>query len=198
MMYLELFLGFLEVGCFSFGGAYAAIPLIRDVVLRYGWMTEERLTYFIAVAESTPGPIIVNLATFVGSEQGGILGAFIATLTVILPAFLIILIVVKVLDRFLGNRYVKAIMNGLKACVAGIVFAVGAAMIIGNVFPELSVQQFGWQPALITGILGGLCVASHAIRKKKIAPIPMVGISAGLGLLVYGLPDLVQYFSSNG
>lgn len=69
MIYIELFLGFLKVGCFSFGGAYAAIPLIREVVFQYGWITEEKLTYMIAVSESTPGPIMVNLATYVGSSQ---------------------------------------------------------------------------------------------------------------------------------
>lgn len=192
MILLELFLGFLEIGCFSFGGAYAAIPLIRDVALRYGWMTEEMLTYFVAVSESTPGPIIVNMATFVGSQAGGFLGAVIATLTVILPAFLIILVVVKILDRFLGNPYVKAVMSGLKACVAGIVFSVGAAMIIGNVFPALRLDGFAWQSAVITGILAVLSILSHKLRKKKISPIPMVGISAALGLVIYGLTDLLK------
>jgi len=188
MILLELFLGFLEVGCFSFGGAYAAIPLIRDVVLRYGWLEEETLVYFIAVAESTPGPIIVNLATYVGSSQAGLLGAAIATLTVILPAFLIILLVVKILDRFLDNPYVKAVMDGLKPCVAGIVFSVGACMIFGNVLPEM---QFDIQAAIITAVLAALSIGSHVIRKKKIKPIPMIGISAALGILVYGISSFL-------
>ena len=92
MIYLELFLGFLEVGCFAFGGAYAAIPVIRDMVLRYGWISEGDLSHMIAVSESTPGSIIVNLATFVGSRQGGFLGAVIATVSVVTPAFLIFLL----------------------------------------------------------------------------------------------------------
>ena len=75
MICLHLFLGFLKVGCFAFGGAYGAIPLIRDVVLSYGWLTDESLTYMIAVSESTPGPIMVNLATYVGSSQAGLPGA---------------------------------------------------------------------------------------------------------------------------
>ena len=75
MIYLDLFLGFLKVGCFAFGGAYGAIPLIRDVVMSYGWLSDEMLTYMIAVSESTPGPIMVNLATYVGSSQAGFLGA---------------------------------------------------------------------------------------------------------------------------
>ncbi len=87
MIYLDLFLGFLRVGCFSFGGAYGAIPLIRDIVLSYGWLTDEALAYMIAVSESTPGPIMVNLATYVGSSQAGFLGAVLATLAVVLPSF---------------------------------------------------------------------------------------------------------------
>lgn len=86
MIYLNLFLGFLRVGCFAFGGAYGAIPLIRDVVLSYGWLNEDTLTYMIAVSESTPGPIMVNLATYIGSSQGGLWGSIIATLAVILPS----------------------------------------------------------------------------------------------------------------
>ena len=88
MIYLDLFLSFLKVGTFSFGGAYGAIPIIRDMVLAHGWLTDEKLTYMIAVSESTPGPIMVNLATYVGNTQGGFLRAFLATLGVVLPSFL--------------------------------------------------------------------------------------------------------------
>ena len=97
MICLELLIGFLKVGLFSFGGAYGAIPLIRDVVLSYGWISDETLTYMIAVSESTPGPIMVNLATYVGSSQAGLPGALIATAAVVLPSFLIILLVTLLL-----------------------------------------------------------------------------------------------------
>ena len=96
MILLELFLGFLEVGCFSFGGAYGAIGLIRDVVLSHGWLSDETLAYMIAVSESTPGPIMVNMATYIGSSQAGFPGALIATTAVVLPAFCIILLVMGV------------------------------------------------------------------------------------------------------
>ena len=79
MIYLDLLIGFLKVGCFAFGGAYGAIPLIRDVVMSYGWLSDEMFTYMVAVSESTPGPIMVNLATYIGSQQGGFLGAVLAT-----------------------------------------------------------------------------------------------------------------------
>ena len=100
MIYLELFVGFLKVGCFAFGGAYGAIPLIRDIVLSYGWLSDEMLTYMIAVSESTPGPIMVNLATYVGSEKAGILGSLIATFAVILPSFIIVLLITVLLKRY--------------------------------------------------------------------------------------------------
>ena len=90
MICLDLFLGFLKVGCFAFGGAYGAIPLIRDIVMSYGWLNDEMLTYMIAVSESTPGPIMVNLATYIGSSQAGLPGALIATSAVVLPSFFII------------------------------------------------------------------------------------------------------------
>lgn len=184
MIYLELFLGFLEVGCFSFGGAYAAIPLIRDVVLRYGWLTEETLLYFIAVSESTPGPIIVNLATYVGSSQAGFLGALLATGTVVLPAFFIILVVVAVIDRFLKNPYVKAVMDGLKPCVAGVVLAMGAEMLLGNVAAE---QQIDLPAVVITAVLGAVFLYFRIVKKKKAPSIPLIMLSAVLGMVVYSL-----------
>ena len=181
MIFLELFLGFLEVGCFSFGGAYAAIPLIRDVVLKYGWLEEETLLYFIGVCESTPGPIMINLATYVGSSQAGVLGALLATFAVVLPAFLIILGVVAIVDKFLGNPWVKAAMDGLKPGVIGVILATGISMIFTNVVYDSAVDV---KALIITGILAILSIGSRKLRKKKIAPIPLIGISAALGILM--------------
>lgn len=181
MIYLELFLGFLEVGCFSFGGAYAAIPLIRDVVLKYGWLEEETLLYFIGVCESTPGPIMINLATYVGSSQAGILGSLLATFAVVLPAFLIILGVVAIMDKFMTNPWVKATMNGLKPGVIGVILATGLSMIFSNVIPE---GTFELKALILTVILAALSIGSRVIRKKKISPIPLIGISAALGILI--------------
>ncbi|MBQ9842920.1 MAG: chromate transporter [Oscillospiraceae bacterium] len=184
MILWELFLGFLEVGCFSFGGAYAAIPLIQDVVLRYGWLDEETLLYFIGVCESTPGPIMINLATYVGSSQAGILGSLLATFAVVLPAFLIILGVVAIMDKFMRNPYVKAIMSGLKPGVIGVILATGVTLILGNVAVEGKVDV---QALILTVLLGILNFGSRIVRKKKIAPIPLIGISALLGILVCGI-----------
>ena len=184
MIYWELILGFLEVGCFSFGGAYAAIPLIQDVVLRYGWLDEETLLYFIGVCESTPGPIMINLATYVGSSQAGILGSILATTMVILPAFLIILGVVAIMDRFMKNPYVKAVMAGLKPGVVGVILATGVSLILGNVTNGGAVDM---RALVLTIALGALSFGSRIIRKKKISPIPLIGISAVLGMIVCSL-----------
>ena len=93
MIYLKLFLTFLEIGTVSFGGGYGMIALVREAVLGNGWLTEEEFLNLIAVSESTPGPIAVNTATFVGSTQGGFFGALAATLGVVLPSFVIILVI---------------------------------------------------------------------------------------------------------
>ena len=113
MIYLDLLLGFLRVGCFAFGGAYGAIPLIRDVVLSYGWMDDDALAYMIAVSESTPGPIMVNLATYVGSSQAGLPGAILATLAVVLPSFIVILLITASLKNLLKHRLVQAALRGV-------------------------------------------------------------------------------------
>lgn len=116
MIYFDLIIGFLKVGLFAFGGAYGAIPLIRDVVLSYGWIEDEMLTYMIAVSESTPGPIMVNLATYVGSSQAGFSGALIATTAVVLPSFIIILLVMVLLKKLLKNPYaINATCNLISA-----------------------------------------------------------------------------------
>ena len=116
MIYLDLFIGFLKVGLFSFGGAYGAIPLIRDVVLHYGWMDEEALVNMIAISESTPGPIMVNLATYVGCNKAGVPGGIIATLAVVAPAFLFIILLVTLINRIAGHKkkWMKAAFNGIK------------------------------------------------------------------------------------
>lgn len=182
MIYLDLFLGFLRVGLFAFGGAYGAIPLIRDVVLSYGWLSEDSLTYMIAVSESTPGPIMVNLATFVGASQGGVLGAALATLAVALPAFCIILAVVAVMKRVMGNPVVQAVLRGINPCVVGIILATGVQMIIRN-----AADSFDWRPILLTAVLGTLMLGGKRLFKKKISPIGLIAVSAVLGVLVYGI-----------
>ena len=117
--YWTLFSSMFMISGFTFGGGYGAIPLIRDVVLSYGWLDEEMLTYMIAVSESTPGPIMVNMATYIGSETAGFLGSVCCTLGVVLPSFIIILLVARFFMAFKDNKWVSAVMSGLKPAVIG-------------------------------------------------------------------------------
>ena len=185
MIYLDLFLGFLKVGCFAFGGAYGAIPLIRDVVMSYGWLSDEMLTYMIAVSESTPGPIMVNLATYIGSSQAGFLGAVIATLAVVLPSFLIILSVTALLKTALKNKHVQAILRGLKPCVIGIVLATGIYMMMGNCFGTLFAIKVNVRSLIITVLLFASMFGYKYFAKKKLSPILLIVISAIAGIIVY-------------
>ena len=185
MIYLDLFLGFLKVGCFAFGGAYGAIPLIRDVVMSYGWMNDEMLTYMIAVSESTPGPIMVNLATYIGSSQAGFLGASIATLAVVLPSFLIILLVTALLKTALKNKYVQAILRGLKPCVIGIVLATGIYMFLNNCFGTIFDISVNLKVMIITALLIVAMVGYKHLKKKKLSPISLIILSAVLGIIIF-------------
>ena len=203
MIYLELFVGFLKVGLFSFGGGYASIPLIRDVVMSYGWLSEDMLTYMIAVSESTPGPIMVNLATYVGITQAGMPGAFVATFAVVLPAFFIIIAIVAFLSRVIENPYVAAVMQGLKSCVTGIILATGVHMVIRNCMISKAMAEGGApaagaggtfpvdiRAAIVTILLAGIYYGSRKIKRsdgkrKGLTPIQLIGISAVLGMIVY-------------
>lgn len=187
MIYLELLLGFLKVGCFAFGGGYGAIPLIRDVVLQYGWLRDEELTYLIAVSESTPGPIMVNLATFVGSEQGGILGAVCATFGVVLPSFFIILLLTAVLQNALKNKYVQRFLDGIKPSIIGIILATGMVMVVKNWFADTALVMVDLKAVIITILLAGLTIAYRLLAKKKIQPILLICVGAVLGAVIYGV-----------
>ena len=186
MIYLDLFLGFLKVGLFAFGGAYGAIPLIRDVVLSYGWLSDEALSYMIAVSESTPGPIMVNLATYVGSTEAGFLGALVATLAVVLPSFMIILLITALLKNAFKNKYVQAVLRGLKPSVIGIVLAMGVYMLVKNCLME-DTFKMNLRSIVITAVLGIVAVLYKYFSKKKMSPIIMIVISSLLGVLVYAI-----------
>ncbi len=187
MIYLDLFLGFLKVGCFAFGGAYGAIPLVRDVVMSYGWLSDETLTYMIAVSESTPGPIMVNLATYVGSNQAGFWGAVVATLAVVLPSFFIILLVTALLKSALKNKYVQAVLRGLKPCVIGIVLATGVYLIVQNCLFVSNGMNIDIISLVITLALAIIMIAYKHVSKKKMSPIMLIILSAIIGMTVYAI-----------
>lgn len=185
MIILDLLIGFLRVGLFSFGGAYGAIPLIRDVVLEYGWLTDEQLSTMIAISESTPGPIMVNIATYVGSSQAGILGAAVATLAVITPAFVIVLLIMNILKNALKNEYVKAVLDGLKPCIIGIVLATGSYMALENIVKKTESIVLDWKSLILSVVIVAIMIVYKMLTKKKISPILLIVIGAVCGVIVF-------------
>ena len=190
MIYIDLFLTFLEVGAFSFGGGYGMISLIRELCLDKGWLTDGELLNMIAVAESTPGPIAVNMATFVGSDQGGIIGALCATLGVVLPSFIVILIVAVVLKSLMKYKGVKAFMSGIRPCVIALILATASIMFLKTLFGlETAIGGFNVElrSIAIFAILSGVSLLAKKVIKKKVSPIIMIVCSAALGIVFYGL-----------
>lgn len=185
MIFLDLFFAFLKVGSFTFGGGYSAIALIRDVVLSYGWLGDEELTYMIAIAESTPGPIMVNLATYVGSSQAGFPGAVLATLAVVLPSFLIIILVTSILKTALKNRYVQVILQGFKPCIVGIILSTGVYMTLHHCFPLNDASMVDLRSCITAVLLFGISSLYQKQKKKKISPVLLISISALLGILIF-------------
>ena len=185
MIYFDLILGFLKVGCFAFGGAYGAIPLIRDVVLNYGWLTDEELTYMIGVSESTPGPIMVNLATCVGSQQAGIPGALVATAAVVLPSFVMILLVMGFFSAAFRNRRFQAVLSGLKPAVIGIVLAAGVSMTVHNCLRK-EAGGADVKAMALSALLAAAFFFPILPHRRRISPIALIILSAFLGIATYG------------
>lgn len=190
MIFVTLFLTFLKIGAVSFGGGYGMISLIREEVLSHGWLDEADFLNFIAVSESTPGPLAVNMATFIGSSQGGFLGALTATLGVVLPSFIIILLIAAAMRNLLKYAGVQAFLGGVRPCVVGLVLATALTMAmqsflgLSTVTSPLSVD---WRGLLIFAVIAVLAFAVKKIRKKELSPILIIIICAGLGMICYGI-----------
>ena len=188
MIYLRLFLNFLMIGALSFGGGYGMVSLVREKVLSNGWLTENEFLNFIAVSESTPGPLAVNMATFIGSTQGGILGSFVATLGVVLPSFLIILLIASALKNLMKYAPVNAFLSGVRPCVVAMILATALSMALSTLF-GLTDLQAGFAPDLrsiaVFAMLGATHLICKIIRKTAPSPILMILFSAGLGILFW-------------
>ncbi len=187
---LRLFLSFLKVGVISFGGGYGMISVLREEVLSNAWLSEEEFLNFIAISESTPGPIAINMATFVGASQGGFLGSLLATLGVVIPSFTIIIIIATVIKNFINYTSVKSVLNGIKPAVAGLITATALTMILSNFFGLKTIKSdlsFDYKSVAIMSIVVLVATLFKKFTKKKISPILLIVISAGLGMFFYGV-----------
>ncbi|MBO5925952.1 MAG: chromate transporter [Clostridia bacterium] len=190
MIYLELFLSFLKIGAVSFGGGYAMIPLVREEVLLHNWLTEEGFVNFIAVAESTPGPIAINMATFIGSSNAGFLGAICATLGVILPSFIIILLIASLLKNFLKLEGVQAVLKGIHPVITALIISTGLTMLLSALFSIKNIEStfsFDYKALVILALLVLASYLYKKLLKKKPSAIILIIISAILGIIFYSL-----------
>ena len=187
---LDLFITFFKLGLFTFGGGYAMIPLLTDEVLSHGWLAQEEIMNFIAVAESTPGPIAINMATFIGSSQAGFWGAVLATLGVVLPSFIIIVLIASVVTGLMKYGGVKGFLSGVRPVVIGLILATGVGMFITVILGLNHVGQqvaFDWKALVILSIIAVTNFIYKKFKKKALSPILLILISAVLGILFYGL-----------
>lgn len=188
MIFLELFLTFFKIGLFTFGGGYAMLPLMQEEVLAHKWMEIDSLVNFIAVSESTPGPFAVNMATYIGSVKGGdfgvlgsIFGSFCATLGVVLPSFIVILIVAKCYEKFKNSNVVKGCMTGLKPAVVGLIGVAIIDIVLSVLIPdELTAEAFS-NPQLYVSLV--IFIFGTVLAFKKVHPIIIICISAVLGII---------------
>lgn len=192
MLYLQLFFEFFKTGLFAVGGGMATIPFLYEMAEKTGWFTFDDLANMVAVGESTPGPIGVNMATYVGFVTGmnnfgvfgAILGAVTATLGLITPSVIVVLIIAVVLNSFRNNPYVERAFYGLRPASTGLIAAAGVGVVITNLF-NLSngftlgaVNWKGWILAVVIWLL------SNKVKwTKKLHPIVFIGISAVAGIL---------------
>lgn len=187
-MLFELFLIFLKIGLVAFGGGYGIVAVIKDECLNHGWLTEEEVLNFIAVSESTPGPIAVNMATFVGSSQGGILGAFLATLGVVLPAFIIMILIVIISEKIMSHKAVKSFIKGVNPAIIALIIGTSITIFLKVIFNISSIHDefsFNYIGLIILGIIILINILFTRITKKKISPIILIIISGILGIIFY-------------
>ena len=190
MIYLQLFFTFLRVGTFAFGGGYAMLSLISESVLSYGWMNEEDLLNFTGIETVIPGPIAVNMATYIGYTQGGFLGALLATTGVVLPSFIVILTVAAFIKNLLKFPAVKAFIAGMKLALSGLIFAVALTMALTVFFGIDTVKNaeicFDRRALVILASIIVIPPIWKKLKKKEFSPILLIIISGIFGVFLFG------------
>ena len=185
MIYLRLFWEFFKIGLFTFGGGYAMIPLVKETVLKFEWLAESEFYDFLGICESTPGPIAINMATYVGSTQANFLGAVVATLGVVLPSFIIILLIAMVLKKVIKNKYVGYALNGIKAVVLGLIISTGLILLSKSIgYVSLESFKFSIESLIIVILIATIYFVFLKFKKKKLNTIAMIAIAACLGLII--------------
>ncbi len=188
MIYVKLFLSFLMIGTVSFGGGYGMVSLIRETVLANDWLAEEEFLNFIAVSESTPGPLAINMATFIGSSQAGFTGALVSTLGVVLPSFVIILVIAALLQNLLKYAGVNAFLSGVRPCVVAMILATALIMGLNALFGFTAIGggfSVDVRALSVFLLLWGVHFLWRKVRGRNPSPIAMIALSAALGIILW-------------
>ena len=183
MIFLELFWAFFMTGLFAVGGGMATIPFLYDMSTATGWFTHNELANMIAVGESTPGPIGVNMATYVGYSTYGIIGGLLATLSLVLPSLIVIMIVARAMDKYQKNPLVQNMFAFMRPAVAGLIAVAGYAVLKIALFKEADtfLGSISWIAVILYAVLVALL---HYKPLKKIHPVVFIAIGAVVGILL--------------
>ncbi len=178
MVYLQLFWAFFKIGLFGFGGGAAMIPLIQfELVEHYEWVTSAEFTNMVAISQMTPGPIGINCATYAGYlASGNVLGSALATFALVLPSFIIMMIVARMIQKMKDNPYMEAAMRGLRPAIVGLIAAAALLLVNEETFGENCADWVSW-------LL--FAVAFVATKWLKVHPILLILIMAGVGAIIY-------------
>ena len=189
MIYLLLFLEFLKIGLFTIGGGYAMIPLVQEVIQSHGWLTESQFAYMIGLCEVTPGPIALNMATFVGATNGGFFGGLVATIGVVIPSFTIICIIAALLSKFSNNKYVKSALRGTMCIAIGLIIyatliMINQVLVPTNIKKDAFSVSINFKSFIVFGIILLCYILFKLLKKKKPGPISVIAMSALIGVIV--------------
>ena len=176
---VQLFVSYLKIGFFGFGGGYAMLSLIHsEVVVRNGWLTNGEFSDIVAISQMTPGPIAINSATYIGYEVAGVLGSVVATVAVCLPALTIMMLITRFFLRLRDNRYVKGVVMGMRPVVVGMIAS--AALLL--IFPHTAEGR-----SFIDGWSWAIFIVTLLASVKRVNPILLIVASAVMGILIYGI-----------
>ena len=191
MIYIQLFWSFFQIGLFSIGGGYAAMPLIQNqVVDTHSWLTMSQFADIMTIAEMTPGPIAINSATFVGIQVSGVRGAIIATLGCVCPSCIVVMTLAYIYYRFRGLNIVQGVLAGIRPAVISMIASAGISLLILAVYGQRTL------PADLTDIdavaVSIFIVGFVILRKWKLNPLWIMGASGVAGILLYSILDSVK------
>ena len=183
MIFLQLFYEFFKTGLFAVGGGLATLPFLEDISQRTGWFTSAQLADMLAISESTPGPIGVNMATYVGFETAGILGALCATVGLVMPSVIIIVLISKVLEKFRTNTYVEAAFYGLRPASVAMVASAGIGVAMTTLL-NLTASGFAvlrWRELVLAAVI--VVLTNFVPKVKKFHPIVFIALAAAVGII---------------